>query len=245
MPCHAAGASLLKTAPSSVRAICQTRPRPSGHLARVDLAQGPARRRARVRVLAFLARFGVEAGEQLAGVDDLQAARVLFQQHVGRARLLLQRLAFAVAIDRLHVERRLDRGLRLQARERGLEVGDAVCMGGRARQGQERGAQRLGACVLQGCHRKCHGEWRGRITARGPPRWDGAVAPRGQRGVMRDQHQRRPALAVELEHQFDDGVAGGRSRLPVARRRTAAAARCTKARASATRCCSPPDTVFG
>ena len=72
-----------------------------------------------------------------------------------------------------------------------------------------------------------------------------AVAALRQRGVMGHQHQGHAALGVLGEQQIDDLLPVASSRLPVGSSATRIAGSGASARASATRCCSPPDNCAG
>jgi hypothetical protein len=72
---------------------------------------------------------------------------------------------------------------------------------------------------------------------------DAAAAPR-QRHVVGHQHQCVPACAL-FEQQVADVLTGGLSRLPVGSSANRMRGRATKARAIATRCCSPPESWRG
>jgi hypothetical protein len=60
-----------------------------------------------------------------------------------------------------------------------------------------------------------------------------------------DQHERGAQLAVQVEHQLHDLLAGGEVEAAGGLVGQQQAGCTTKARASATRCCSPPDSTFG
>ncbi len=73
-----------------------------------------------------------------------------------------------------------------------------------------------------------------------------ALAARRQRGIVRHQHQRRAGLrgsARTAGRQIEAPVVV--SRLPVGSSANSTAGRVTEARASATRCCSPPESWRG
>jgi len=62
---------------------------------------------------------------------------------------------------------------------------------------------------------------------------------------MRDENERRAAFAVTGKKQIDDLRSVASSRLPVGSSATRIEGPGASARASATRCCSPPDNCAG
>ena len=73
----------------------------------------------------------------------------------------------------------------------------------------------------------------------------GAVAERGQGQVMRDEHQRRAALAPQREDQVDDRAAGALVEIAGRLVGNEDGGSGATARAMATRCCSPPESWAG
>ena len=71
---------------------------------------------------------------------------------------------------------------------------------------------------------------------------DHAACSGGEREVVRDEHDTRSRLAVELLDQLHDATAGAPSRFPVGSSAKRMRGRFENARAMATRCCSPPDS---
>ena len=72
-----------------------------------------------------------------------------------------------------------------------------------------------------------------------------ALAALGERRVMGDQQQRRAGLACSSNRQSMTASPVARSRLPVGSSASSSAGPATKARAIATRCCSPPESCPG
>ena len=71
------------------------------------------------------------------------------------------------------------------------------------------------------------------------------VGHRRQLGVVRHEHERRRRDRVDLAQQIHDVAAVALSRLPVGSSASTIGGSLASARASATRCCSPPDSCDG
>ena len=72
-----------------------------------------------------------------------------------------------------------------------------------------------------------------------------AIAALRQRGVVGHQHQRHAALGMLGEQEIDDLLAGGLIEIAGRLVRHQDRGVGASARASATRCCSPPDNCVG
>ena len=72
-----------------------------------------------------------------------------------------------------------------------------------------------------------------------------AVGAAGHFGVVRHQHQRRSRLAFRSSSRSRTSRPFAESRLPVGSSAMTMGGSTTKARASATRCCSPPESCTG
>ena len=174
---------------------------------------------------------------------------------VGRQFAMDQRKAGVAAEDRASVPRQAvvkAARQRIDADDRGDAERDAGQKNTQARepaaqiaQGEPQDWRQKGEARLGGRSRFAHcAAMASSRYAR--PQADRAVAARSEIEIMRDQHQRRPALRAAdrtVESMIARPVAS--SRLPVGSSAISREGRGASARASATRCCSPPESWAG
>ena len=72
-----------------------------------------------------------------------------------------------------------------------------------------------------------------------------ALRARGERMIVRDEHDRRLRFAIERLEQLDDVRAGVAVEIPSGSSAKRMRGEFANARAIATRCCSPPESCVG